>query len=210
VPRAEHPPLRWFADRVDGKLAAARGAALDAHLATGCAACGARDAKLRSALAALRAGPLEAPPRALRLAASRLHVEARIAAVVTNVQEFVARLVFDGRASPALALRSAPGDERRLLWAVGDELEIDACLVTGARAAELRGQIVPRADRSDAIGGAVGGTIALRSGRRVHRARLDRAGRFEFPRVPAGMWTLEGCAGERRFRVPAFIVERAG
>lgn len=201
-----HPPLRWLADRADGKLPAARAAKLAAHLAGGCAACAAREAALARTISMIKAGPLPAPPKKLRRAASRLHLQARIAAAFDTVRGVVARLVHDGRMAPALALRSAPGDERRMLWAM-DHWEIDACLVTGARGSDLLGQILPLDETPQAI---VQGEIAAQSGSNLKHATLTPDGRFTFRGLPAGVWTMVGRVGSTQFKIPAFVVERAG
>ena len=206
-PRNAHPPLRWFADRVDGKLSTPRTARLEAHLAAGCAPCEARDASLRGTIAALRSGPLPEPPAALRRRAARLHMRARVAALAESARRVVARLVHDGFASPAMALRAAPGDERRVLWAM-DRWEIDACLVTGARGADLLGHVVPLDDGGG--GGVIEGELAARLGSRTRRERLADDGRFTFRDLAPGVWTLEGRIGATEFALPPLVVERAG
>jgi hypothetical protein len=198
--------LRWFADRIDGRLAAAREAKLASHLASGCAACVAREASLRGSIAALASGPLPAAPRDLIRAASRLHAQARFASVVDAVRRVVAKLVFDGAAAPAFALRAAPGDERRMLWTAGP-WDIDACLLTGAAASDLLGQVVPH---DEAAGAAATGALAARCGSKTRRARLDAEGRFAFRGLAPGVWTIEGRVGGTDLAVPPFVVERAG
>jgi len=204
--RNPHPPLRWFADRADGKLSSPRIARLDAHLAGGCAACAVRDAALLRTIAALKAGPLPEPPAALRRTAARLHTRARVAAMFDAARRVVATLVHDGLASPAMALRAAPGDERRMLWAM-DHWEIDACLVTGARGADLLGQVVPL---DDAGGDAIAGELAARLGSRTRKERLAEDGRFTFRDLGPGVWTIEGRIGATAFTLPPLVVERAG
>ncbi len=201
-----HPPLRWFADRIDGKLAAARAATLDAHLAAGCAACSAREAALRRTVAALHAGPLEAPPPSLRRSAARLHATARVLAAFESVKRVVASLVVDGRAAPAFALRAAPGDERRMLWAM-DHWEIDGCLVTGPRGADLLGQVLPL---DEGACGKIDGELAARRGTRTVRERLTEDGRFSFRDLTPGVWRIEGRVGTTEFALPPLVVERAG
>lgn len=206
APRREHPPLRWFADRADGLLAPARTAALDAHLAAGCATCAARDASLRRTIHALRAGPLEAAPRALAGPARRLHRAARLAAVLDRAARAVARLVSDTRAAPAFAMRAAPGDERRLLWAVG-AWEIDACLKTGSRESDLLGQVVPYAEREDAE---VEGEVVARCGRRTVQCPLGEDGRFSLRGLAPGVWTIAGMVNGFGFALTPLAVERTG
>jgi hypothetical protein len=205
-PRSQHPPLSWFADRADGSLASPRAERLAAHLAAGCAECDARDAALRRTLAALKSGPLPSPPAALRRAALRLHSRARFAAAVETARRVVARLVHDGLSAPAFALRAAPGDERRILWAM-DHWEIDACLVTGVRGADLLGQIVPLDDER---GGAVAGELLARRGSRTRREQLATDGRFTFRGLTPGVWTIEGRVDGTDFVLPPLVVERAG
>jgi hypothetical protein len=197
-----HPPLRWFADRADGLLAPARAAELDRHLATGCVPCVQRDEKLRAALGALRSGPLPPPPRDLRAAAVRLAREARLRGALARAGAVVARLVFDGRAAPALALRSAPGDERRLLWTAGP-WEVDACVVCGLRSADVLGQVVAHEDRAETLIG----ELVARSGRRTRRAHLAADGRFALRDLAAGVWTAEVRVGATTFSLPPFQVE---
>jgi anti-sigma factor RsiW len=201
-----HPPLRWFADRVDGRLSTPRTTQLEAHLAAGCAPCDARDAALRRTIAALKSGPLPEPPAELRRGAARLHTRARVAAMIDSARRVVARLVHDGLGAPALALRAAPGDERRVLWAM-DRWEIDACLVTGARGADLLGQVVPL---DDAGGGAIAGELAARLGSLTRRQHLADDGRFTFRDLAPGVWTIEGRIGATEFTLPPLVVERAG
>ena len=205
-PRSPHAPLRWFADRQDGVLTRARAARLDAHLATGCAACTARDAALRRTIAALRAGPLEAAPRPLVRAAVRAHRAARVAAGVESVRRVLASLVFGGAPAPAFAMRAAEGDERRLLWTV-ERWDVDVCITTGARGADVLGQVVPR---DDAAAAPVDAQISARCGAKLVRAQVGADGRFAFRGLAAGAWTLEGRVGDTEFATPPFVVERAG
>lgn len=205
-PPDAHPPLRWFADRHDRVLTRARAARLDAHLATGCAACAARDASLRRTIAALRAGPLAPAPRALVRGAVRAHRAARVAAAVASVRRVVAELVLGGAPSPAFAMRAAEGDERRLLWTVGG-WDVDVCVTTGARGADVLGQIVPR-DEKDTL--PIDADIAARSGAKLVRARVGADGRFALRSLAPGAWTLEGRVADTEFTTPPFAVERAG
>jgi hypothetical protein len=205
-PRSPHPPLRWLADRHDGVLTRARAGRLDAHLAAGCSACAARDAALRSTIAALRAGPLEAAPRALVRTAVRAHRAARVAAAVESVRRVVATLVFGGAPAPAFAMRAAAGDERRLLWTVG-AWEIDVCVTTGARGADVLGQVVPR---DDAGAAAVDARISARCGTRLVRTPVGADGRFALRGLAPGAWTLEGRVADTEFATTPFAVERAG
>jgi hypothetical protein len=201
-----HVPLRWFADRHDGVLTRARAARLDAHLAAGCVACTARDESLNRTIAALRAGPLEPAPRPLVRAAVRAHRAARVAAAVESVRRVVADLVFGGTPAPAFAMRAAEGDERRLLWTAGG-WDIDACVTTGPRGANLLGQILPH---DDADTGPVDARISARSGTKLVHARVGPDGRFAFRALAPGAWTLEGRAADTEFATPPFAVERAG
>lgn len=203
---SSHPPLRWFADRHDGVLPRARAARLDAHLATGCAACASRDAALRRTIAALRAGPLDPAPRGLVRAAVRAHRDARVAAAIASVRRVVAELVFGGAPAPEFAMRAAEGDERRLLWTV-DGWDVDVCITTGARGADVLGQIVPR---DDAVAAHIDATIAARSGSKCVQARVEESGRFALRALAPGAWTLEGRVGGTAFTTTPFVVERAG
>jgi hypothetical protein len=203
--RESHPPLRWFADRADGRLSVAREAKLAAHLAAGCVSCAVRAVALSRTIAALGAGPLDPPPRALRRAAARIPAKAIVAAGVTSVRRVLAQLVDGRELAPALALRAAPGDERRLLWTVGP-WEMDACVVLTPRGADLLGQVVPADDAELAVEG----EVILRSEKRRFAARLARDGRFSLRGVPAGTWTFEGRFGTTAFATPSFVIERAG
>jgi hypothetical protein len=142
-------------------------------------------------------------PRAPRRPARR---GAALAAGLDRAARAVARLVSDTRAAPAFAMRSAPGDERRLLWAVG-AWEIDACLKTGSRESDLLGQVVPYAEREDA---AVEGEVVARCGRRTRQCPLDEDGRFSLRGLAPGVWTIAGMVNGFGFALTPLAVERAG
>jgi hypothetical protein len=202
---AAHLPLRRLADLVDGKLSAARAAQVAEHLAGGCAECAAREEALRRTLGAMRAGPLPAPPRRLVRRAALAFAETRVVAAIAAAGRIMARLVFDARTAGTLALRAAPGAERRLLWNVGG-FDVDACIVTGERASDLLGQVV-REDGEDAP--LAGHVSACRRGASL-RTALAADGRFVIRGIGAGTWTLVGRVGRLEFAVPPFVVEQAG
>jgi hypothetical protein len=204
----DHVPLRLLADLRDGKLAGRRRLGTEAHLATGCAVCARASARLETALGAIAEGDLEAPPRALVRSAQRLFAQARWARVLSASVEFVARLVFDQRLEAVPALRAAVGEDRRMLWAVGDH-ELDLAICEGAGGTDLEGQFLPADD--DGAAEVEGTVTAWREGRAVAAATLDREGRFAFARLPAGVYALAGTVGGRTFRaMPIVLGEAAG
>lgn len=200
--RDGHVRLRQLADLRDGVLAPRVRAEVEAHLASGCAACAARRDTLGRTLSALRVGPLPAPPRDSVRDAKRMFAARRWAALLDRAADVVARLVAPPQSAPVFALR-ADGGTRRLLFVAGDH-DIDVEVTeTGGRAA-LRGRIA-RLDGADA--GPC--TIELWCDGRAAGRTADGAS-FEFSGLRAGTYALSGTLGERTFRAMPIVVGRDG
>lgn len=198
-----HASFREVADLVDGVLAGARRRRVEEHLAAGCATCDAALGRTRALVGALRAGPLPAPPAAVRRRAVALFGAARRRAFAESVREVLASLLVDQRVAPAAALRGAAGSGRRLLWLVpGAELVV-AVNERGGRA-DLHGQVLPE-DDTDRLA-PVGSVRLLRDGAIVSEQDLDAEGEFALCDVPAGTYVLHGVADGIAFRTPPFVV----
>jgi len=201
--RDEHVRLRWLADRRDGRLAGRRREAVEAHLATGCASCTRTEARLDRALVALREGPLAPAPATLVRSARRLFAAQRWARVLAAPAELLARLVFDQRVQVVPALRSAVGEARRMLWAVGDH-ELDLAIAEGPGGTELEGPFLPAED--DGTSSVAGDVTAWRDGRAVASSRLDAEGRFRLADLPGGVYALLGTVGGKTFRAMPLVL----
>lgn len=204
APNDKHISFRWLLERHDKRLSGVRAESVESHLATVCATCDETLDGIARMTTGVREGPLPSPPRAAIRRARRLFVSRKIAHAVERAREVVARLVFDQRSTPALALRTARGSSRRLLWNLGD-LEMFAVVTAGAGGFSLEGQILPTEDDGCAV---VSGSVFLASGgRSVARVSLDPEGRFRFTGLSRGTWAMEGEAEGVAFRVPPFVVD---
>lgn len=201
--REDHVRLRWLADRRDGRLSPRRREAVESHLASGCAPCARAAVRLDRAVGALREGALAAPPAALVRRASRLFAAQRWSRALSAPVELLARLVFDQRVEVVPALRSAVGESRRMLWAVGEH-ELDLAISEGSGDTELDGQFLPAED--DGISSVAGEVTAWRDGRAVATTPLDADGRFRFARLSGGVYALLGTVGGRSFRVMPLVL----
>ena len=210
--RDDHLPLRWLADRRDGRLSPRRAAVADAHLGSGCRRCEQRARRLDRIVRALAAAEPEMPPEREEIRAIALLAELRPPWEEPAPGFLDGELLLDQRMELAAALRSAPGEARRLLWAFG-RYELDASVVTGPAGADLLGQVVPPGD--DPAAQVEGRVWAIAHGARVAEAALAQDGRFTFRRMPRGACTIEGeIQGEIdgnvegvRFRLPPLVVE---
>ena len=196
-------PRRWLLDRFDGTLAPARSEKLAAHLAAGCSACEAGLAAIERTLAAVAAGPLPAPPRAVARRAKRLYSRRRREEVVANVRRVVARLVFDEGRELVPELRSTPGRTRRILWSTGDH-ELFATFVSARKGWDFLGEVMPVDDDDREVSGEVS---LLFEGRERQRRMLDTEGRFTFRSLPSGGYSLEGTVEGTSFVVPSFVLD---
>lgn len=199
----EHLPWRWLADRRDGVIAPARAVEADAHLATECRCCRARESSVRRVVAAVAAGALERPPAA---------ADRRVVAAFASVRGVARRpaadvlfgaLVLDQQCDLALAMRSDGADSRRLLWSLPG-YEIDASLVAESGRCDVLGQIVPSGDEP---GAAMSGEVrAVRGRRTIATAPVAPDGRFTFRGLPAGPQTFEGTVEGRAFVLPPVVL----
>lgn len=202
-PETRHPRSRWLTDLADGALTGRRAEEIGSHVQA-CARCAGEVEDVRAMTAALAAGPLPAPPRAVMRRVDGLFASLRVRRAAERVGRLVASLLFDQRLEPVPALRSCPGSGRRLLWAVGP-LEIVATLTRDAEGWELRGQVLPQDDDGVVV---PEGEISLsRTARGLRRARLDDQGEFRFDGLAAGVCELEGRVDGVVFRIPPFVVE---
>lgn len=201
--RTTHPTLRQVLDHVDGTTGPRRGADVESHVDGGCVPC----AQLRDAVTSIQDlladGPLPRPPSAVIRSAQRLFVRRRIQSAVSAVQRIVAVLVLDQRADLVPALRSAPGETRRLLWTAGEH-ELYVALTATATGWDLEGEVLPP-DASDIP--PAGSLTLLRDGREVDRARLGETARFGFGSLPRGTYELAAEIDGAAVRVPAFVVD---
>lgn len=136
--------------------------------------------ELEALLRGLSGGRLSEPPAGTLRRAKALG--AQLPGAAAGLVEWVASLVFDSGAEPALAgVRSGEAGERRLLYRneQGDEpCEIDLRLRrAGATSIELMGQILPVP---------TGGRATLVAGERRREARLGEDGDFVIRRFGAG------------------------
>ncbi len=200
--RDEHLPVRWLVDLRDGVLSDARAAEATEHLASGCAVCGDRAAALGRTIDAIAAGPL-APPRRAELQDvlglyARTH---RVGGWPAGCA--VAALVHDHRSEAAPALRGAAGSERRLLF-TWDGFELDASVVSRARGADLRGQVLLADDDPDAV---VTGRIQSFWDGQEGEVELAADGRFDVHEIPPGALQLGGVVMGRPFRLPPVLID---
>ena len=212
-----HIPFRVLADRRDGTLAPSRAAGVEAHLATGCAQCVARDGNLRRIVTAVAAGALETPPAAAdrRVVALFPKVAAafrRTADGSSRERTLVGTLVsdrrfdaaFDAEFATSYALRAADDGARRLLWALGS-YEVDASVVGRGATADVLGQVVPLDDAPDAqLSGEV---HAVRGRRAVQSSSIETDGRFTFRGLAPGAYVFEGAVDGRPFILPLVVLE---
>jgi hypothetical protein len=199
----DHVPFRWLADRADGLLPAGPAGEADAHLASGCAPCRARDRSVRRLVAAIAAGPLETPPAAADRRVVSAFVRSR-APRAADLDALFGTLVLDQRADLLMAVRSSGADVRRLLWTVG-AWEVDASVVASGAGTDLLGQAVRAEETGD---GAVTGEVRARRGRRVAAtAPVAADGRFTFRGLAPGAWTLEGVLDGRAFVLPLLVLD---
>jgi hypothetical protein len=197
-----HVPWRRLVDRRDRRLSPRLSAVADAHLATGCAACAADVRTIEELVAAISAGPLDAPPRRAESAAVGLYRDTYLA-FGAEVERVVGVLILDDLVAGA-TLRDAAAEMRRLLWRVG-EYEVDASLVSHAGRTDVLAQVVPGGDDPDAR---VSGFVALRGERGVRvRAPIAPDGRFTFRALASGVYTIEGRVDSLRFVLPPLHVE---
>jgi hypothetical protein len=200
--RDGHARIRDLADLRDGHLAGTRLAATASHVAA-CGECAARSARVVRTLAAVAAGPLEAPPAAAVRSAARLFARAKWRKLFDMTAELVGRLVFDQRTALAPAIRGGAGEGRRVLWNLGAH-ELDLEIVTGGAATTIRGQILPAADAGDAV---VRGSLTLwRDGAPVATTALDPEGAFVFRNLRSGTYAFAGAVEGRSFRVMPVVV----
>ena len=203
MPTEPHVAFRRLVDRRDGRLPPTLAARVDGHLGAGCAVCRDEADSIERLIAAIEAGPPEAPPARLLSAAIRLFRES-FADFARDVDCVFGVLLLDRTDEFAAALRSAPGETRHLLWRVGD-YEVDASLVARTGGIDVLAQIVPGGDDPDAV---VVGTVAARDAGGVRaRARVAADGRFTFRGLPAGVYTLEGRVDSFQFVLPPIRVE---
>lgn len=197
----DHLPWRWLADHADGLLAPAQAGAARDHLAAGCSRCCARDRSVRRMVAAIGAGPLDAPPASADRRVVALFPRLRSALRPQSGVLFGA-LVLDQRADLLLAVRSGAPDGRRLLWTVGD-YEIDASVVGSEGRIDVLGQVV-RADGDAAVTGEV---RVVRGRRAVAASRVAADGRFTFRALSAGACVVEGTLDGRAFSLPLLVLD---
>jgi len=196
-----HVTLRVVADLADGLLSGRRAAEGGAHLAA-CPPCRRRADELGATVAALAQGPLPAPPRAAVRAVKRSYRRAQWAWALRRAAEWVGELVYDQRVAPVAALRSGPGETRRLLWAFGEH-ELDACVTATGHGADLLGQVSPASGDADAEGE----VLLYRDGKVLHRVALAEGGRFTFRGLAPGTYALAGTVDGHDFALPPFVVE---
>jgi hypothetical protein len=197
-----HVPWRRLVDRRDRRLSPRLAAVADAHLATGCAACAADVRAIEELVAAISAGPLDAPPRRAESAAVGLYRDTYLA-FGAEAERVIGVLILDDLVA-ATTLRDAAAEMRRLLWRVG-EYEVDASLVSHAGRTDVLAQVVPGGDDPDAR---VSGFVALRGERGVRvRAPIAPDGRFTFRALASGVYTIEGRVDSLRFVLPPLHVE---
>jgi len=190
-----HPRFRALLDRREGLLSPRRATEVDSHLAAGCDHCGTEVAAIGELLAALGAGPLPAPPASVAKHAARLFIKRRARGALERIR---AALIFDERLQPAMALRSAVGTARRLLFGAG-ELEVYLELVRAAEGWTLMGEFLP----ADDDGSTLDGVVFVRMGERVvGRADLDVDGTFTLEGLPDGVIGVEGRVAGRWIDVP--------
>jgi hypothetical protein len=201
---SSHATFRQLVDRRDGVLSGARAAAVEAHLAPGCAHCESELLEIAALQSGIAAERLPAPPRAVLRRAKRLFRGVRARAALAAVERVVARLVFDQRLQAVPALRSGPGAARRLLWTVGD-LELFVTLQRTGAHWMLQGEFLPQEDDGEsrvdgdvAIVGPFGPVAAI---------ELDAEGCFAFRDLGPSTYELEAVVNGAHVRVPAFVVD---
>jgi hypothetical protein len=164
-------------DYLEGRLAAAREAWVEAHLATACTTCRERLAALAALVGTMRADRSAPAPAAWVARARRLHSPARGTETGAGVIERVARLLFDSWTAPLQpAVRRALGETRRLRF------QLDA--------QRLELEVEPEGDGLASVRGVLAASdaplwrLTLEAGDAPLPSAPDARGTFAFARAP--------------------------
>jgi len=142
------PAFEQLVDLLDGRLAPARAAAVERHVALGCIQCGEDVAWYgRVKLVAASDDSVEPPPWALKRALRTFDAQPGARSLASRVGRVIASLVFDSLRRPGLAMSRSIGVEDRQLMYEAEPYSIDLQVASLDQArADLSGQILRRGE----------------------------------------------------------------
>ena len=178
-----HIEFATLADYIEGRLNAAEGDGVRAHLSA-CSDCARQAAQLNEVTGLMRGDVMEDAPRYARAAAVSLF-RARRKPAESSLRRVLAALKFDSlQMTPAFGVRAAAAAGRQLLFNAGDN-ELHLQIAPAGEGWQVKGQV---------LGPCAGGEVELRG-----------AGEP----LTAGVYTLALRLGEVELEIPELEIGRA-